>query len=622
VYDHAVSDDRPRITRRDFLDGLAITAAALALPSCRHRNADPPIPFAPERDPAYYPPATTGLRGSHPGSFEIAHQLRDGSLQLGAPGDTGEHYDLVVVGGGISGLAAAHFYRKAHRDARVLVLDNHDDVGGHAKRNELTAGDRTMVSNGGTAAIEFPAQYSPVAASLLAELGVDLPEIPRRYAPPEQLKLGSATFFDKETFGSDKLVRDDDAPSDATLAAMPVSDDVRHDLARLHREAADYWPGMSQADKKHRLAKMSYKSFLIDVAKLTPGAVPHFQNRTHDRYGVGIDAVPALDCWGLGYPGFGGLKLDKTPTSELGLTPALEMHDGPSWFHFPDGNATIARLLVRSLLPFALPGSTVDDAVTARLDYAHLDDDGSATRIRLNSTVVRATNTKDGVDIIYVRGGAPHRVRADACVLACWHTVIPYIVPDLPAEQKKALSYGVKVPIVYTNVALRNWRAFDKLGVSELQFPGGFFAWALLELTGPRASYLPDDPAVVKLLRTPCRPGLPARDQHRHGRIELMATPFEVFETNVRDLLGRALGAAGFDAARDITAITVNRWAHGYTYEYNSLWDDMWPAGQRPCDVGRRRFGRITIANADSGAYAYTDCAIDQAWRAVGELSE
>lgn len=602
-------------------------AAGLLVPGCRSSDASGEADvFAPERDPAYYPPSLTGYRGSHVGSYEIAHQLRDGSFQLGSPRDTGEHFDLVIVGGGISGLAAAHFFRKRHRSARILILDNHDDVGGHAKRNELTIDGLTMVSNGGTAAIEFPREYSSVSKGLLDELGVDLHEIHRRYGTPSSLKLGAAMFFDKETFGIDKLVRsdggDDEEPSDAQLAEFPGSDQVRGDLKRLYRDRTDHWPGVSQADKKHQLAHMSYARYLTEVAKLSPDVVPYFQNRTHDLYGVGIEAVPALDCWGLGYPGFAGLGLDHTPTDEIGATPRLEMTDGPKWFHFPDGNATIARLLVRKLLPKALPGSTTEDAVHARMSYARLDEPASPMKIRLNSTVVRVANAKDRVDVSYVRGGITQRVTADACVLACWHTAIPYLAPEIPVEQKKALAYGVKVPLVYTNVAIRNWRAFEKLGASEIVTPGGYFAYGELELTGPRARFSPDDPAIVKLLRTPCRPGLPARDQHRQGRMELMATPFEVFETHVRDLLSRLLGPHGFDARTDITAITVNRWSHGYAYEYNSLWDPAFEPGKSPCEIGRRRFGRIAIANADAGAYAYTDCAIDQAYRAINELSE
>ena len=138
-----------------------------------------------------------------------------------------------------------------------------------------------------------------------------------------------------------------------------------------------------------------------------------------------------------------------------------------------------------------------------------------------------------------------------------------------------------------------------------------------------RASRTPDDPVVVRMLRTPCSPGLSEREQHRAGRTELLQTPFSAFERNIRDQLARVLGGGGFDPARDIAAITVNRWPHGYAYEYNPLWDpdSFFTGGVTPNIIARRRFGRIAIANSDAAAAAYTDQAIDQAYRAVRELS-
>jgi spermidine dehydrogenase len=202
--------------------------------------------------------------------------------------------------------------------------------------------------------------------------------------------------------------------------------------------------------------------------------------------------------------------------------------------------------------------------------------------------------------------------------------VIPYLCPDLPEPQRTALAYGAKVPLVYANAALRNWQPFRKAGVFGVDAPGAYFVHAFLDfpvdLGEYKSSHTPDEPAVVKLIRTPCHPGVPSRDQHRLGRAELLATPFETFERNLRDQLGRMLGPSGLDPANDITAITVNRWSHGYSYEYNSLWDGPWTDEERPCAIGRRPFGRIAIANADSDAFAYTNAAIDQAWRAVGEL--
>lgn len=627
--------DQP-ISRRDFLDGMAIAVGASLLPiGCGPQESK--SAFAPERDPRYDPPALTGMRGSHPGSFEIAHQLRDGTLwkSLRRPRDTGERYDLVVVGAGISGLSAAHFYRKTRGDnASILLLDNHDDFGGHAKRNEFVVGDRRLISYGGTESIESPAQYSAVAKEELGDLGIDVQRFYKDFDQGryEKLGLGDAVFFDRETFGSDRLVRRGDREIDRSfLSRAPLTAAIRADLERVYHGRQDYLPGLTSAEKKARLAKLSYRDFLLQVVKVSPEAIPFFQTRTHDLYGVGIDAVPALDCWGLEFPGFEGLHLDAdAPSPGIGLTPQLEMNEEePYIFHFPDGNASVARLLVRRLLPRALAGTTMEDALTARLDYAKLDEDGATTRLRLNSTVVRVRHRGDPanareVEVTYVRGGEAWTVRAGACVLAGWHTMIPFICPDFPEPQRQALAYAVKVPLVYTNVAIRDWKAFQRLGVSQIVAPGGYFYRMSLDfpvdMGDYRSSRTPEEPAVVKLFRTPCKPGLPSREQHRAGRAELFATPFDTFERNLRDQMSRALGGGGFDPSRDITAITVNRWSHGYAYEYNSLWDGPWAEDQQPCVIARKPFGRITIANSDAGAFAYTNSAIDQAWRAVQEL--
>lgn len=623
------------ITRRDFLDGVAVALGASLLPAgCR--PGEPDVPYAPERDPRYYPPALTGLRGDHPGSYDVAHQLRDGTLwkSVGRPRDTGERYDLVVVGAGISGLSAAHFYRKIHGDsARILVLDNHDDIGGHAKRNEFVVGDRRLIGYGGTESIESPAQYSAAAKGVLADLGVDVQRFytafdRQRYA---RLGLGPGVFFDRETYGADRLLRGDvDAVTPTLLQRAPLSAAVRRDILRVYDDRQDHFPGLTSDETKARLANLSYRDYLLTVLRVAPEAIPFFQTRTHDLYGVGIDAVPALDCWGLGYPGFAGLRLAKGPGPGIGLTPLLEMNEEePYIFHFPDGNASIARLLVRRLLPAALPGGTMEDVVTAPLDYAALDAAASPTRIRLNSTVVGVRHVGDPgsartVDVTYIRGGRGHQVRAGACVLAGWHVMIPYLCPELPERQRTALSYAVKVPLVYTNVALRNWSAIARSGVSEVFAPSSYYYRVSLDfpvdLGAYRSPRQPSEPAVLKLFRTPCHPGLPARDQHRAGRTELLGTPFATFEHHLRDQLERMFGASGFDPAADITAITVNRWAHGYAYEYNSLWDGPWEQGEQPCEIARKRFGRVAIANSDAGAFAYTNSAIDQAWRAVQEL--
>ena len=224
-----------------------------------------------------------------------------------------------------------------------------------------------------------------------------------------------------------------------------------------------------------------------------------------------------------------------------------------------------------------------------------------------------------------MRGGKLQSVQAGACVLACYNMMIPYLCPELPQKQQDALHSLVKTPLVYTHVAIRNWSAFKSLGVHQVVAPGGYHTYTALDFPVSLGQYefpsKPDEPIVLFMLRTPCKPGLPQRDQFRAGRAELMRTPFSTFERNIRDQLARMLGSAGFDPAHDVEGITVNRWAHGYAFSPNPLFDPDWPEDEKPWVIGRKRFGKIAIANSDAGASAYTDVAIDQAHRAVGELA-
>jgi spermidine dehydrogenase len=584
------------------------------------------------------------MRGSQPGSFEVAHRLRDGAFwqTAGKLRDTGESYDLVVVGGGISGLATAHFFREqAGPGARVLILENHDDFGGHARRDEFHLGRRLQLMNGGTMLIDSPTPYSPQADGLLKKLGIDPPRLAARCTDStlySSLGLQPAIFFDKETFGEDRLVVGEPGGDwhggsagrltwKQFLERAPLAPQVRRDIERIQEARIDYLPGLTSAEKKDRLSRISYKDFLLQLAKVDAGVIPFYQTRTNGEWGVGIDAEPALDCWALGLPGFQGMQLEPGAAPRMSYTAAGYANGGSYRFHFPDGNATIARLLVRDLIPAAVPGHTAEDAVTAQVDYSRLDRAGSPVRLRLNSTVVRARNlgaAPEGIEVAYAADGQVFTVRGKNCVLACWNMVIPYLVPDLPEKQKQALHYLVKVPLVYASVGIRNWTSFQRLGVRGVRAPGAYWMdvnlnWPM-HIGGYASPRSPAEPMVLFLSRTPCQPGLPARQQQIAGRYQLLGTSFASFERAIRDQLARTLRGGGFDPARDIQAITVNRWPHGYGYEYNPLFDPDWPEAERPNVIGRQRFGRIAIANTDAAATAYTDQAIDQAWRAVEEL--
>ena len=623
-YDHHLGMDRP-ITRRDFLNGVSIAVAGSLLGTSWIAGCGS-WELAREKDGEYYPPALTGMRGGHKGSFEVAHRLRDGgSTSFGAGTDTGEAYDLIVVGGGISGLAAAYFFRKAAGpNSKILILDNHDDFGGHAKRNEFRSGDRTLLMNGGTVNIQDFAQYGEAAQGLIRELGIDVERYPefQKEELYSSFGLSRGVFFDKETFGVDRLVvGEHELEWRQFLAKAPLSEQARNDIARLYEERVDYLPHLSLEEKRVALQRMSYRDFLTDVVKVHEDAMPYLQALSTAYWAIGIDALPASAGLYSRYPGLQSLGFPERNRSR-------------QYFRFPDGNASIARLLVRSMIPTVAPGTSMEDIVTARFDYAKLDQEGAPVRIRLNSTAVRVRHVPDGqspkaVEVTYARDGETQQVRGQYCVLACYNAMIPYLCPEIPEKQKVALSYALKAPLVYTQVLIRDWQCFERLGLERTYCPGSYHT--SMGLSDPvsmgeyRCSLTPDEPMVLELTRIPLRPGLPAPEQWQAGRRDLLRTTFETFERNIRNQLGRILSGGGFDPARDIEAITVNRWPHGYAYGYDPtagevLFDDEWPEEKRTWLRARQPFGRIAIANSDAAANAMTEAAIGEAHRAVEQI--
>ncbi len=613
-YERALGMDR-FISRRDFLNGIAAGACASLAGFPLSAGAIP----------------SGGFQGQTDQAFAVMHALRGGRFwdNAGAIEPAGEHYDLIVVGAGISGLAAAFLFKQqAGAGSRILILDNCEDFGGHARRSEFVASNgRRIIGYGGSESFQSPGFFSPAAARLVADAGIDLTKFEswfdRTWATDRGLR--EATFFSRETFAADALVRIDRKAAD-WVPHCPLDARAKTDLIALIDSPQDPLKGRSRAEKFAFLSDTPYEVFLLETLGMHPQAAAIFEDTTKAYFGAGIDAVSCLDARAIGNPGFDTMDLGDALSPNLSPSGRLAQADPePYIYHFPDGNAALARALVRGLIPAALPGSSIEDLVLAETQYERLDRPENRVRIRLNAPCVKIGNAGERVEACYAAGNRLRAVSADRAILACWHRVIPLITAELPAGQIAALNDQHKVPIIYANVLLRSWESFAKLGVARFSAPRGAFEECRIDYPVSIGSYRfaerPDEPVLLHLSKTVLGArGQAPREQSRAGRQALTSFSFPEMEFQIRDLLSRALGPGGFDPARDIEAIAINRWSHGYSYEYMRPWDKYWPAGPLPIEISRRGFGRISIANSDAGAYAYAHSAIDQAVRAVREL--
>ena len=614
------------ITRRDFLGGMALGVAAGGTLS--------PLELLAARG-APYPPGLSGMRGSHDGSFEVAHaQARDGKTWPRPANLSDDVYDLVVVGGGISGLSAAFLYRQqAGPNARILVLDNHDDFGGHAKRNEFDIDGKRVIGYGGSMTIDQPATYSKEAAQLLRDIGIDVQKFYDYYDFDFNKRHGltQGIYFSADAYGANSVHPTvvspfygvDLAKADEIIDGYPLSDASRDSLLGLLTDKRDYLPGKSRDEKIAYMRGISYSDYLRRHCDAPEEVVVLLRDTIKGLWGFGWDALSALEGARYGMPGTAHLGPENLPNG-------VWEDNEPYIHHFPDGNAGVARALVRRLIPAAVPGDdSMPGLVASRVDYSLLDRRSNATRIRLNSTAtdIRHADNGNAVDVTYVCNVAVHRVRGKHVIAACYNHSLPIICPELPAEQAEAIAVATKVPLVYINVALRNWHAFKELGYNGFYIPQpelmhSFVLDFPISMGDYRFADDPSDPIVIHGTFCPTAPdqGLTERQQHVVGRARMLTMSFADYEDAIVRQVSGALEGGGFDAERDIAAITVNRWPHGYAYEYNELYDPHdWGPTNGPHLIGRRPFGRISIANSDASAYAYVNGAIDAAVRAVAE---
>ena len=592
-------------------------------------------------EPSYYPPALTGLRGSHPGSNEQAHaRAWVKQTDWGSTSDLGEEYDLVVVGGGISGLAAAYFYQQEHgRDKKILILDNHDDFGGHAKRNEHDVDGNLLIGEGGSETIEQTRDLSGVVLNLLDDLGLNLDRFKMTYDSNffKRHGLGAATYFNKKVFGEDKLVKHPygDYPGfmegllkstlsyKQAVAQAPLSKTGKQQLLRV-MQGNPKSLNIPKSQWQQYIQTHSYFDYLTNTLGVdNPGILTMARNSIVD-YGGTPDVMTmqgAIEGSALGMNAVAWSEAfaeGSAPVDYIDKGDGTYAAEDPFIHHFPDGNATIARMLVKKMVPEIGPGENVEEIVLSKFNYDKLDLAKNNVRIRLSSTVVNVKHlgnplNSDAVTVNYIQGKKSYVVKAKNTILACYNMMIPHIVSDLPEDQYIALRKLSKIPLQFSNIGLKNWRAMKEIGVGMAMSPGNIHQAVNMDFPVSVGGYeytkSPDDPCILHMR---CclqgdTPGAPEIVQFREARYRMLGLKFNDYELEIRSHLEGMFPKNLFNFDRDVQSITINRWAHGYSYGDAGL-------------VGRRPFGRITIANSDAVNSSLVQRAIDEAWRAVKEL--
>jgi spermidine dehydrogenase len=626
------------ITRRDFINGTLMVAGTSMLPL----EATGQAAMA-ALNPSYYPPARTGLRGSHPGSNEHAHSRAwSGRSDWGPTTKLPETYDLVVVGGGLSGLSAAYFYQQEHgRDKKVLVLDNHDDFGGHAKRNEHTINGHLLLGEGGSESFESPHEFSATVLSLLGDLGVDMDRFKTAYDVDfyKRHNLGAVTYFNKRTFGQDKLVKHPfcDYPGfvegllrptlsyEEAVQQTPLSEKGKEQLLRVLK-GGQHVLKLPKEELREYIRTHSYFDYLQNTLGVDdPGVLRMARHTAMDYAGSGTDVMSISEALGSGPLGSDPTAAWKDAMEEGAYQKYVEEDGGtyavehPFIHHFPDGNATIARSLVKKMIPNIGPGENAEEIVLSKFDYAELDKSSNSVRVRLNSTVVNVQhggdpNSSSDVFVNYIHDNKSYQVKGKGVVMACYNMMIPHIVPDLPKEQDTALRRLSKTgPLQYTTVGLTNWRAMKEMGIGMAMCPGNIHQVVGMDypvsIGGYEFTKTPDDPCILHMRSCPVgeTAGAPRVEQFREARYRMLGLQFNDYEEEIREHLGGMLPKESFDFDKHVKSISINRWGHAYSYG-------------NPGVIGRQPFGRITIANSDAASSSLMQTAFEQAWRAVQEL--
>lgn len=601
------------ISRRDFVNGALVMAGALGTVSCGRSQDTVQGPFEPSGS------SWTGYggvgdyrwsNGNTEAVVNAAHGIRDGNYdEASSVREVEETFDIVVVGGGFSGMSAAYeFSKNARSGERLLLLENHPFFGGEAKQNEMTVGSHNLIGPQGSNAARPISKVNPgsgyeIYGQYYAEL-----EIPPEFAlqplagGAEKYKLAhdhydpmldlsgyrTGFFFGKKGWSIDPLANE--------FRGTPWSAAERAEMIEFVGNARDLISQESDADAW--LDTMTYKQLLkkLDYSDNVMRYIDPFV--AVGNYGLCSDAISARAAKLIGLPG-------TLPTEPLSENRGSGDSVGP--ISFPGGNAAIMRVMTAKTVPGSVNG-TVDDILANRhrTDITALDRAGSPVRVRLSSTAVRvehdgSPDTAGSVIVSYVRDGKTHRVRAKSVVMATGSWVTRRVVRDMPVKQHDAfasLNYG---PVLTVSVAVRNWRFFDKLGISSARWFEGF-GWHVCARRnyafGRRDPLTLDSPMMLTFYVPVLFPGESPAAQGALARQKIFDTPFTEYERQIRIQMNELFGAAGFDARRDIAGIIVNRWGHAYSAPAPGFFTGR-DGVEAPSVVMRRRHGRIVFAHGE-----------------------
>jgi spermidine dehydrogenase len=606
------------ITRRDFLNGVLLAGAGVLVPG-----------QAPTLSPADAFDGYGGVgdyRHANGNTWDVlsaGHAMRDGAFErrLASAIDTGETYDLVAVGGGISGLAAAIFFQK-YKGGRALVIDNHALFGGEAKRNEFLVDGQRLVAHQGSAIFLVPGKGG-YTDRFYEMIGMDRsaftyqtwsgssPEMPLSHSPYDTPR--NYGFYFGPAFGQRPGVWVMD-PWRRLLEGAPVSDTVKAELLRWGTNRVDVPGPKTEGDAISRqLDAITLEAHLMARYNISRETVRTFLSPIEGGgYGLGPDVLSAYCNYAIEnqFPEDG----DDTLGDQM----------------FPDGNGGFARLMVKTLIPDAFPGPRTVDAVWQnRVSFRALDRAGQPTRIRLKSTVVRVEHAGDPANaphvvVTYVKGDRLYKVMARAVVMAGGSWTTKHIVHDLPLTHRDAYAQFYRSPCLMANIAVRNWRWLYKMGMSGCRWFGGlgdYLSVRKMALVGNEPRTIgPDSPTVLTLKVLFAQPGLPIGEQGSRGRAQLLGTSFAQYERAFREQLGDMFAPGGFDPRRDIAGIILNRWGHAYVNPQPGF---FFGTGGEPAprDILRNRpHGRIAFANTDLAGASDHRNSIREADRAVKQV--